>query len=96
MPIVRSADRPVVLTCHVQPRASRTEVVGWHGDAIKIRLAAPPVDGGANAALLGFLADMLELPRAAVRLISGATARRKRIAVTGRSLEEVHRMLGLI
>ncbi len=91
----RSSVRPTMLTFHVQPRAKRTEVVGWHGDAIKVRLAAPPVDGAANHALLTFLAEALHVPSNAVTLESGTAARRKRIAVSGRSLEEVHRALGL-
>ena len=49
---------------HVQPRASRTEIAGRHGDALKVRLAAPPVDGAANDALLDFIADRLGVPRA--------------------------------
>lgn len=86
---------PTILSVHVQPRASRTEVSGWHGDAVKIRLAAPPVDGAANAALIAFLAERLGVPRAAVTVVAGATARRKRVAITGRSLEEVLVALGL-
>jgi uncharacterized protein (TIGR00251 family) len=89
-----SASR-TVLTFHVQPRAQRTEVVGWHGDAIKIRLAAPPVDGAANSTLLAFVANVLGVPRAAVHLVSGAAARRKRVAVIGPSLREAHRALGV-
>ena len=94
-PSARRPSRPSVLQFHDQHRASRTEVVGWHGDAIKIRLAAPPVDGAANAALLAFLADTLDVPRTSVHLISGSTSRRKRIAITGRSVEESYRALGL-
>jgi uncharacterized protein YggU (UPF0235/DUF167 family) len=62
---------------------------------VKIRLAAPPVDGAANAALIAFLAERLGVPRAAVTVVAGATARRKRVAITGRSLEEVLVALGL-
>jgi uncharacterized protein (TIGR00251 family) len=94
-PSVHPSSSPTILHFHVQPRASRTEVVGWHGDAIRIRLAAPPVDGAANAALLAFLADTLAVPRTSVHLVSGSTSRRKRIAITGRSLEEAYRSLGL-
>ena len=86
---------PTILTFHVQPRAKCTEVVGWHGDAIKVRLAAPPTDGAANRALLAFLSRVLGVPRHAVRLESGTAARRKRISVSGRSIQEAHRALGL-
>jgi uncharacterized protein (TIGR00251 family) len=86
---------PTILTVHVQPRASRTEVVGWHGDAVKIRLAAPPVDGAANDALIDFLADRLALPRAAISLAGGTTSRRKRLRIDGVTLDQVLAALGL-
>jgi hypothetical protein len=72
-----------VLAVHVQPRAARTEVAGRHGEAIKIRLKAPPVDGAANDELIRFVAERLGLPRAAVELVGGATGRAKRLRITG-------------
>jgi uncharacterized protein (TIGR00251 family) len=83
------------LAVYVQPRASRTELDGLHGDALKIRLAAPPVDGAANEALVRFLADRLDLPRSAVRLTAGAGSRRKTVEVAGISAMEAARRLGL-
>lgn len=71
------------LVVHVQPRAGHTEVMGWYGEAIRIRVGAPPTDNAANDELIRFLAERLKLPRAALRIESGATARRKRIEVTG-------------
>jgi uncharacterized protein len=68
---------------HVVPRARRTEVVGRHGDAIKIRVAAPPADGAANAELIRFVAERAGVARAAVRIASGATGRRKMLTVAG-------------
>jgi uncharacterized protein (TIGR00251 family) len=79
---------------HVQPRASRTEVVGRHGDAIKIRIAAPPTDGSANEELVRFLAKTLGVKRSAVTIVSGMTSRRKRVAVEGVALEQAVRRLG--
>ncbi len=73
----------VRLHLHIQPRASITEIVGVHGDALKIRLAAPPVDGAANEALIRFLAERLGVPRSAVKLVAGASGRRKVVEVTG-------------
>ena len=84
-----------VLTIHVQPKAKTTEVVGWHGDAVKIRVAAPPVEGAANEALVRFLAERLGITRAAVRIAGGATARRKRVAIDGVERERVVALLGL-
>ena len=72
-----------VLTLHIQPGAKKTGVVGEYGDALKIRLAAPPVDGKANEALLRFVAETLDLPRSAVTLKSGHTSRRKVLEVAG-------------
>jgi uncharacterized protein (TIGR00251 family) len=74
---LRRRDETATLTLHVQPGARRTEVAGAHGDALKIRLAAPPVDGKANAALVEFVAARLDLPKSAVRLVGGQTSRRK-------------------
>ena len=71
----------------VQPRAKRTEIAGLHGDAIKVRLAAPPVDGAANDELVRFLAERLGVPRRAVEITSGLTSRRKQVRVDGISEE---------
>jgi uncharacterized protein (TIGR00251 family) len=72
-----------VLEVLVQPRASRSRVVGEHDGRLKIQLAAPPVDGEANAALLGLLADLLGVKRADVALLAGESGRRKRVRVAG-------------
>lgn len=74
-----------VLEVLVQPRASRSRVVGEHDGRVKIQLAAPPVDGEANAALVAFLADLLGVKRADVVLLAGETGRRKRVRVAGRT-----------
>lgn len=78
-----AGDGRITLTLHIQPGAKKTEFAGLHGDALKIRLAAPPVDGKANEALVRFLADVLDLPKSAVMLKSGQTSRRKVLEVTG-------------
>jgi uncharacterized protein (TIGR00251 family) len=83
------------LALRVQPRASRNEVAGPHGDALKVRLAAPPVDGAANEALVRFLADALQLPRASVTLVGGLSSRSKAVQVAGLAPAEVARRLGL-
>lgn len=73
----------VTLTLHIQPGAKKTEVVGAHGEALKIRLVAPPVDGKANACLIAFLADQLGVAKSAVSLLSGDSSRAKRVHVSG-------------
>ncbi len=65
------------LAIHVQPRASRNAIVGWHGDALKVALTAPPVDGAANTALIVFLAQAFDLKRAQIRLLHGDSSRHK-------------------
>jgi len=81
------------LTLHIQPGASKTEVAGIHGDALKIRLAAAPVDGKANAALLGFVADRLGLAKSAIRLKCGQTSRRKVLEVVAAPADTAQRLL---
>lgn len=71
----------LLLILHIQPGAKRNEVVGMHGDALKIRLAAPPVDGQANDALIRFLAIAFGVPMRNVTIISGQTSRRKRVRI---------------
>ena len=79
----KSVDGQVTLqlTLHVQPGASRTEVTGTHGDALKVRLAAPPVDGKANAELLRFLAEVFGVPRRNVTLLRGELSRAKVVRI---------------
>ena len=78
---------------HVQPGAGSTAVTGLYGGALKVRVAAPPVDGRANAACAELLASALGLRRGDVELVSGATGRAKQFRVTGRTAEEVARLL---
>lgn len=83
MPWVRESAGAVILEILVQPRASRTRVVGEHDGRLKIQLAAPPVDGEANAALVEFLADALGARRSDVVIERGDTGRRKTVRVAG-------------
>lgn len=85
----------VELSLHIQPRASRTELVGVHGTAIKLRLAAPPVDGEANEELIRFLAKLLGVTKTAVTIRSGETGKRKRVRIDGMDLAKVTKLLGL-
>jgi len=71
------------LTLHVQPGAKRTEISGLHGEALKIRLAAPPIEGRANEALLRFIADTFGVPMRQVELKQGGQSRHKVVMVTG-------------
>lgn len=81
------------ITVYVQPRASRTAVAGVHGGAIKIRLAAPPIDGAANAALVEFVAERLGVAKSRVRVAAGHTSRRKVLEIDGVDKEQVEAAL---
>jgi len=81
--------RPTAVNFYVQPRASKTEVVGRHGNAIKIRVKAPPVDGAANEELIRFLSKRFKVPRRAVDLVSGSSSRHKQIAIEGVTATEI-------
>jgi uncharacterized protein len=83
----------VRVAVHVQPRASRSEIVGLHGAALKVRLQAPPVDGAANEALVALLSERLGVPRRAVRVVSGATSREKTVEVHGTTEDAVRALL---
>ena len=78
-----------VIAVRVIPRSPRTRIDGMRGDAFLIRLAAPPVEGAANEALVAFLAEHLELPRRNIRIVSGDRSRDKRVAVTGLDPETI-------
>ena len=80
---------------HVAPRASKNEIQGRYGDAIKIRLTAPPVEGAANEALIEFLADRLGVPRRQVEILSGTSSRDKLVRVVGLTPAEVEQQLAL-
>ena len=79
----------VRVAVHVQPRASRSEIIGQHGAALKVRLQAPPVDGAANEALVRLLADALDVPERSVRVVAGATSRSKMVEVDGTTADAV-------
>lgn len=77
------------INIYVQPRASKTTVAGMHDGCVKVRLAAPPVDGAANAALVEFVAERLRIAKSRVRIVSGQTSRRKVVEVDDVSVEQL-------
>ena len=77
----------VIINVYLQPSAKYTEMVGFYGDALKIRLSSPPIDGRANDALLNFVAKLFDVPRRQVALIRGGKSRHKKIAITGSKIE---------
>ena len=83
----------MTIDVRVIPRARKTEYGGERDGAFVIRLAAPPVDGAANDALIEFLSDTLTVPRRAIRIVSGERGRHKRVAIEGVTMEAVARRL---
>jgi uncharacterized protein (TIGR00251 family) len=92
-PYLQETRDGVILRVKVQPRASRDEVTGVHGDALKVRIAAPPVEGVANIHLVTVLAKKLGVSRGRLELRTGSTSRLKSIAIQGISAAEVRRRL---
>ena len=86
-------ERPVSISVKAVPRAARDEIVGWLGDALKVRVAAPPQDGRANAALEQLLAAALGVRKSAVRVAAGHGSARKRVEIDGLDRGEVERRL---
>ena len=80
---IRQREGVITLALRVQPRASRDEITGLHGDSLKVRITAPPVDGAANEHLLRFIARLFGVAPAQVRLLRGETGRDKLVAVSG-------------
>jgi uncharacterized protein (TIGR00251 family) len=78
---------------HVRPRAKRPGIDGIHGDALRVRVSAPPVDGAANEMVIQTLAEVLGVPRRALSVVSGETARRKIIEVQGVAVSDVLRLV---
>jgi uncharacterized protein (TIGR00251 family) len=89
---VNENDGSIRFAVRVQPRASRSEIVGLHGDALKVRLAAPPVGGAANVALVELLAEALGVPTRRVRIVSGTASRGKVVEVDGVHVENIRRL----
>ena len=90
---ITGAEDGATFAVRVVPRASKNEIVGIHGDALKIRVAAPPVEGRANEDLIAFLAQRLGVRKSQVEIVAGATSRRKMTRAVNLSLEEVEEQL---
>jgi len=84
----------VTFPVRVTPRARKNEIAGVQGQALKIKLAAPPVEGAANAALCDFIAGQLGVRKGAVTLVAGQTSRNKVVRVQGVTADHVRRILG--
>ena len=94
MPYLQTlADGSLLLSLYVQPRSARTEIAGLHGDAVKLRLTAPPVDGKANKAIIAFWAKFFKIPKSAVQIRSGQQSRVKKVLLNGVEEERIRSLL---
>jgi len=85
----------LTINVQVQPNASRNEVVGFEGDVLRVKIAAPPVKGKANRELIDFLSKRLGVSKGRITIEKGLTSRRKVIAIEGLSQDEIAKRLGL-
>ena len=85
--------KKVRLRVRVNPRSSRNQITGWQDDVLAVKLTAPPVEGAANKACIGFLADTLGIKKSQIALVSGTTSRDKVFEITGFSTAELRRCL---
>jgi uncharacterized protein (TIGR00251 family) len=95
MVVIQNSPAGVTFAVKVHPRAKKNAITGEVGDALKVTLTAPPVEGKANEACIEFFAKLLKLPRSSITIASGQTSRNKVIRVAGLSAEEVRRRLGM-
>jgi len=93
MPWLRPQREGVTVDLHVQPRASKNEIVGVQGEELKVRLTSPPVEGEANRLCVEFFAKRLGIAKSAVELVAGEKSRHKRLLIRGVEAEEVRRAL---
>ena len=94
MPYLQTlSDGNLLLSLYVQPRSSRNELAGLHGDALKLRLTTPPVDGRANKAVISFLAKLLKIPKSAIIIRRGLQSRSKKVLLSGLDEEKVRSLV---
>ncbi len=93
MSALREAGGAVTFAVKVVPRASKNQIVGIEGDAVKVRLTAPPVEGKANDALIEFLADRLGVRRAQIEIVTGHASRRKVVRVRGVTARQIESLV---
>jgi uncharacterized protein (TIGR00251 family) len=83
LPFLATSKNDLVLSVYVQPRASKNQICGIQGEELKVRLTSPPVDGAANKLCREFFADLFEVAKSSVEIISGETSRHKRLRISG-------------
>ena len=92
---IRDTAQGAQFALRVQPRSSRNAITGVIGDAVKLAITAPPVDGKANQAVVDYLAKLFSVPKSSITILSGESGRNKLIAVRGLTAEQVRKLLGV-
>lgn len=87
--------RGIKLTVFVQPKSAKNQIVGLHNGALRIKIAALPVDGKANTELTNYLAQLLDIPKRQIEILKGDTGRNKIVEIVGLSIEDVQKKLGI-
>lgn len=93
--MITKTERGFKLNLFIQPKASKNEIIGLHNGALKIKITAPPVDGKANAALIEFLSEILDVPKRQIEILKGETGRNKAVEVLGLTEDELRGRLGV-
>ncbi|NUN14026.1 MAG: YggU family protein [Myxococcales bacterium] len=93
---IRQGVHGCIIEVYVSPRASKSRVIGRHGDRLKVQIAAPPVDGKANDALVALVANWLSVPKSSVTILSGSTGKQKTIEVLDVKSQHVQQLIDLI
>jgi uncharacterized protein (TIGR00251 family) len=93
---LKQTDKGISFTVKVQPRARKNAITGTVGDALKLSLTAPPVEGKANQAVIEFLADFFDIPRSSVTIASGKTSRLKIVNIRGARLDHLRQRLAAV
>jgi uncharacterized protein (TIGR00251 family) len=95
-PFCFSTAKGVCLKVHAQPNASKSEIVGQHGELLKIRIQAPPIDGKANAEIVRYLSEFFKISKSSVQVLKGDSSKQKTIVIVGVSLEDVESLLSKV
>ena len=91
MPWMKEEDGAVVVNVWLQPRASKNELVGIHGDCLKIKVTSPPVENRANEKLCDYLAELMRISKSDIGIIKGEKMRKKKVKIYGRTLDDVRK-----
>jgi uncharacterized protein len=90
---IKETPEGVILQIHVVPRSGKSEIAGVHGDALKLKIAAPPVEGQANAECIRFLSDILGIKKKQVRILSGHKSKKKTVAIEGVGRKDIEAVI---